>query len=543
MDTLQQPVDKLLGFDIANPVELLFILDEAIARGDVKLHPWQIQFMIDFANQMNTKDAPFQAEVQAANGSGKDKYIVAPCVVWLCMRYKWARGVATNGSGVQLDNQTETYIRMLCERANTIFGKNTWKCNYRYYECLETNSPIVLFATDEPTKAEGYHPLVAGAKLAIFASEAKAIPDDIFTALKRCTGVTHRIDVSTPGLPVGFFFNSCMSAVPRSQLTDIKEVDSATKLLYKVTYKDCSHITEAEVASFVADFPDGWNNAVVKSALLAEFGTTDEMVVIPTGFIFGNKKLNDTIVWIKEKHNIAGLDLSDGGAESVLTIRNGNKRIKTIAFRFDNTEDTVAFLEERFREWELLHEEAFIFGDCCGIGKPILDRLKRKGWINIKYVDSRSNAAQPRVYTNRGTELFFNIRKLLECQAIILDLNKNPDKLLESQLTSRFYKITADNKHALLSKLEQRSRGFLSPDRADSLNLCFWNYKCNVELGKDEKPFNASKPIQLEVINDFDLKEWASRGEKKFVPKHNPADELQDEITHFNEQLILNRKN
>lgn len=174
-ETLLTPTREI-GFDFKDPVELLYVLDDDIASGATKLHPWQIQFMLDFANERHNKDLPFQAVVQACNGSGKDKYIVAACIVWLCMRYIYARGIATNGSGDQLDNQTELHIDWLCKQANKKIAPGIWKCNYRYYECLPTASPIKLFATDEPGKAEGYHPLKTGAAMAIFASEAKSIP-------------------------------------------------------------------------------------------------------------------------------------------------------------------------------------------------------------------------------------------------------------------------------------------------------------------------------------------------------------------------------
>jgi len=67
--------DGLGGVDIKDPVELLYLLDDKIGNGSIVLHDWQIQFMLDFADRRHTKDSPFQAEVLACNGSGKDKYV------------------------------------------------------------------------------------------------------------------------------------------------------------------------------------------------------------------------------------------------------------------------------------------------------------------------------------------------------------------------------------------------------------------------------------------------------------------------------------
>jgi len=496
---------RATGFDIKDPVELLFLLDESIASGTVKLHDWQIQFMIDFARDEHTKDKPFQAEVQACNGSGKDKYVVAACAVWLCMRYMQSRCVVTNGSGVQLDNQTELYIRLLCTTANTKIAPNIWKCNYRYYECLATGSPMTLFATDEPNKAEGYHPLVAGAKMAVFASEAKAIPDEIFTALERCSGFTHRVDVSTPGLPMGYFYETCSTALDRKSITDIKELSSTQFLLYKITAYECSHISSSEIERIASKLPGGKNSPVFKSSILAEFGTTDEMVVVPYTYIW--QAVNNKIEHIKEDFNTAGLDLSDGGAETALTIRNGNKHVKTEPFRFDNTEDTIAFLNERFRYYELDNPNSHINADCSGMGKPMLDRMKRQGWVNIRYVNNGAKAFEWRTYANRGTETWFHIRRLLELREIIVISEKE----LVRQLSTRYYKITPKNLHQLLSKLEQRSRGYPSPDRADSFVLAFSDYKSVFKevITDDTKPF---KPAEMsKPVSEFNLNEWAKR--------------------------------
>jgi hypothetical protein len=535
------------GFDIKDPVELLFLLDDDIQNGTVTLHDWQTQFMIDFADDRHTKEFPFKAEVRACNGSGKDKYIVASCIVWLCMRYMYARGVVTNGSGVQLDNQTEMYIRFLCERANVKFGTEVWKTNYRYYECLPTKSPITLFATDEPNKAEGYHPLVPGAKMAIFASEAKAIPDTIFTALNRCTGFSHRVDVSTPGLPMGTFHDRCSTAINRKQLEDIKAVNPVDCVEYHVTAHDCSHITKEEIETMAKEMPGGKTGAAYQSAVEAEFGTTDEMVVIPYTHIyraFANTPQLPLPKWIPEPYNKAGLDLSDGGDETVLTVRNGNKLLKIVPFKFDNAEDTYAFLDEKFRELELTNPESFIYADVGGIGGPMLATLKRRfGWSNIRYVDNRSKAFRPKTYLNRGTELWFHTRLLLERRELIL---LKDDRLIK-QLATRYYKIDQNNRHRLLSKLEMRSRGLHSPDRADSLVLCYWDYKSTFveSVATDESKLPFPRQTSIKPVGNFNLKNWATNSEMTRASLQNKTRQrdtsiYQQLISEHNRNLKLN---
>ena len=532
------------GLDIENPIHLLLLLDENIRNGAIALHPWQVQFMIDFARGDHTKENPFQAVVQACNSSGKDKYIIAACAVWLCMRYRDVECPITSSSGNQLDIQTGAHIDRLCNKANAIFGP-LWKINYRYYEFKHLGelgeprpSRLLLFATDEAGKAEGYHPSDAGKKMAIFTSETKSIPSDITEALERCTGFTHRVDASSPGAAAGYFYDTCSSGLPREQIDDIKALSSTQTILYKVTAYECPHITESEIERIASKLPGGKTNQVFKSSVLAEFGSTDEMVVIPSSLVWRavedlpKRKEPFSISYIAETHNNAGLDLSDGGAETVLAVRNGNKLIAIEAFRFDDTEDTIDYIEELFKKHKLTHKDALVHGDYCGMGGPMLRALKRRKWSNVRFVDSRNSAREPKTYANRGTELFFNMRELLSKKELILFY----DKLLINQLCTRYYKLREGTIHALLTKLEQRSKGFPSPDRADAVNLAFWNYKSTKIEEEPEAPFEEEKVKTEKVTGDFDLKSWASDTQRNWKPVKTPHDDLMEEIAEFNKQ-------
>lgn len=482
------------GFNLKDPIELLYLVDDDIASGKDSLHPWQVQFMVDFSDPRNTKNHPFMAEVCAANGSGKDKYILATCIVWMCMRYTKAYGVATNGSGQQLDAQTEFHIRSLCEKVNSKLGYAIWKCNYRSYKCLVTNSVIELFATDEPSKAEGYHPMESSTKLAIFASEAKSIPDKIFEALTRCTGFSYWVDVSSPGLPAGYFYNQWTMAIDRHELKDIKECPPTERVKWTITAYDCPHITENQIELVAKGLAaqGGRNSVVFKSSMLAQFGTVDEMTVISYSHVHRCKAKPPT--WMQSGHNDAGLDLnSGGGAESVLKVRNGNKVIATEAFRFEDTEDNVDYCEDLFWKHGLDNPESIIWGDACGAGYPQLCSLRKRGWSNIRFFDSRHASRRPKVYTNIVTEMWFEMSLLLQRVEIILD----NDFMTESQLCSRYYKINLKLQHQLLSKLEQKNMGHASPDRADALIYCFVGYK---SPWKERVPTDEHSPIKREPL-------------------------------------------
>lgn len=534
------------GIMIENPIELLNLCDEDISSGRVALHGWQVEFMLDFAFQcMNRNDTfPFQALVRACNGSGKDKYIIAPCIVWLCMRFKKTIGVVTSASGAQLDNQTCRYIKSLADKVNRKLGLELWSTKYREYTIdfgEGSVSHIYCYATDEPKKAEGYHPMEFGAKMVLMVSEDKTVPDDINVAINKCTGYTHRVHVSTPGAPIGHFYDYCMTAVKRESMKDVLQVTPTDWIEYHVPASKCSHLSTNYIQQMKRDLPGGEHGAPYKSQVEAEFCVTDEMVVIPYTYIWRAVK-QPKCSWKAEMFNTAGLDLSDGGDETVLAIRNGNKLIKVIPFRFQDTEDTITFLDTTFRENKLDNSQSKIFGDCGGLGKPMLDRLKRMGWKNIHYVDNRSKAARPLVYKNRGSEVFFHMRDLLEHNELIL-IN---DDLTMKQLGGRYYKLVDGRIHQLLSKIEQKSKGYRSPDRADAVNLAFWNFegefieigdehKLPYEVPTDDTDVQSPQPIDLRLGNKQSFKSFVNQR----TGKSRDLSILMDELNEHNARMLV----
>lgn len=508
-------ITHLKGLDIKDPVELLIMLDEDLGSGRKKLYPWQLQILTDFATGGQSAEHALQQIVRACNGSGKDVYVIAPCAVWLCMANIKARCVVTSASGQQLDAQTGTYITDLCQAANRkfqeLFGCDIWKINYRYYECLATGSIIDMFATDEPKKAEGYHPRVADAKMGIFVSEDKTIPDEINEALSRCSGYTHRLHVSTPGEPQGHFFDYCSIATDRKLLKSVLDAGPIDWIQYHVTAFDCGHLGTNHALKVERDSPGGKDGVYYRSVILAEFGSTESMVVIPSFYVW-KACLGCKNGWLHKPYNDAGLDLSDGGDETVLAIRNGNKLLHLLPFRFDNTEDTVKYLDGKFREFQLNNARSRINADCVGIGKPILDRLKRMGWNNIFYIDARNKPSEPRVYKNRNAELWFRFRRLCENNELwLLD-----DLKLKKQLSSRFYKLS-NGIHQLESKIDARAKGHVSPDRADAVVLAYWDYEGVFVAPTVERPFELDEVVpSVTVKKAFTLREYAhTNGESK----------------------------
>ena len=289
--------------------------------------------------------------------------------------------------------------------------------------------------------------------MAILVSEAKSIHDDIFTALARCTGFTKRIDVSSPGLPSGHFYNACVGGKWKQ---------------HHVTAFDCPHLS----ADYIEDVRDmyGESSALYRSMVLADFGGLEEQVVINFSTIAEADSYD--IEHVEESYNIAGLDLSAGGDEQVVVIRNGNKIIGVEAFRFQDTTVLIDKLAEVFYAYDLDNSNSIIYGDAGGLGKPILDQLFRDGWP-VKYVLNQAAPYNKLAYLNRGAELWYSIKHHIENYEIIIP----QDTTLRKQLASRYYTVTPANKIQLESKRQAKAKGHESPDRADAFVLAFSDYR------------------------------------------------------------------
>jgi hypothetical protein len=274
--------------------------------------------------------------------------------------------------------------------------------------------------------------------------------------------------------------------------------------------------------------------------VLADFGGLEEQVVINFSAIADLDKLD--IEHVPEGHNIAGLDLSAGGDEQVVVVRNGNKVLGVEAFKFADTTVLLDKLSEVFYKYDLDNTESIIYGDAGGLGKPILDQLNRDGW-NVRYVLNQAAPYNKLAYLNRGAELWFSLGRHLENAEIILP----QDTTLRKQLASRYYTVTPQNKIQLESKRQAKAKGHSSPDRADAFVLAFADYR-----GVMPQRYAARDTVQYE-LNDIDepvpeqhssLRARLSRpkDQHKSFKSTGWSDEIIYEVEQLNERLLQNAK-
>jgi hypothetical protein len=506
--------DGYQTLNIPSPAFLLALYLKAFREKEHELYEWQKEELQSIADSLTTATAhkPYKLALCAANGSGKDYVFVTPTVVWMSLVNIRCLTIITSSSGNQLTAQTENYIRALCQTVNDYHGAMIFRIRQRYIRCNLTGSEIRLFATDEAGKAEGYHPLEPNAKMVIVVNEAKSVSEEIFGALRRCTGYTHWLNVSTPGAPSGSFHRACTKPALGFRFR-------------RIDYRDCqsagrSHMSEQDRLADAEEL--GVSSALYRSKWLALFTNIDTDSLITTEVL---EKLVNIEPQMQAWPLRIGGDIAAGGDENAIVASRGNTIVHEDAMREKDTVLTADWFERKFMELGVSKTHEFIFMDDGGIGHAVIDMLRNRGW-EIRRIRNETRALKPNHYGNRGAELWYTVKRLAEERILGID---KCSSLLRQQLTERRYKKSNTGGRIFLeSKKEAKADGLHSPDRADALVLSFTGLsvddflkptKTADEVTAAAKPRGLSREELEQAIDDrnFEAQETKHRNSGKRI--------------------------
>ena len=272
----------------------------------------------------------------AANGSGKDEFVLSLWALF-CLTCKtnfhW---IGTSSSYIQLHEQTWRHIEARARTLNKIIGPKFIEIRKHKLKCARTGSEITLFRTDEDANTEGWHP-ISGGEMAIVLNECKSLEPEIVLAFKRCHGYTHWLNISSPGDPIGYFYERCMT--PKNVWPQKMALGEPT--FRKITVHDCPHL----LAEFQRDTDpvDGFSieHPYIQSSYLANFVETSKLRIIPQARLIYDYPAKSKMGLPRR----AGLDLSLGGDATVLSVWEGNYQVAEITFRWQTVavDDPVVF--------------------------------------------------------------------------------------------------------------------------------------------------------------------------------------------------------
>ncbi len=160
-----------------------------------------------------------------------------------------------------------------------------------------------------------------------------------------------------------------------------------------------------------------------------------------------------------------GVDVARFGFDkSAICVRQGQRVLSVRSFERMDTMRLVFEVRRAVREW---NAEA-IFVDEGGVGGGVVDRLRELG-EPVYGVHFGGGARRPTRFFNRRSEIFWELRRLLENRLIAIPR----DEELAGQLLGLRYDISSSGQVRLEGKPEMRRRGMPSPDKADALALAF----------------------------------------------------------------------
>lgn len=456
--------------------ELLKVFHPAVRTGDIQLYDHQIDNLKFVCHPTAfTRENPLQFILCASNGSGKDAFFIAPFAIWHAVTKIRSRCIITSASHNQLKNQTEPGIRVIAQEINKFFGESVLVIKQFHIISKITGSEILMFVTDESGLAEGFHPYsdIKNAEMALVMNEAKTIPEIIFEGLRRCNGFNRWLEVSSPGKMSGHMYNHWKRATTYPLKYKLGKTNWYGR---KITSYDCAHIAKSIIEDDRISY--GESSPLFRSMHMADFTDLSENPVIPGELI--ERMIDADVEHIKGKMgSCAGVDLAFGGEDATVGYCiDGNKILDR--FEIKGLTDTIE-IEKRVRMYLNTWKSQYVLKDenvkvdHGNAGRSIIDMLRRNGWAGVIAVLNQSSAFNPKAYANRGTEMYFILKRLIEEK--VFSLPSKYSQLID-QLRSRRYRESRHIRGALViePKKEARANGRPSPNDADALVLAISSY-------------------------------------------------------------------
>lgn len=460
--TLNEPMPGTFDQD---PIALVWFF------GIGHLYLWQQQDILDILGQIDPvgPNDPLRKPFAGVycNSAGKTTMVILCAGLIAMSKWPGTQIVSTSGSWNQIDTQLWPALK------NAVSRLPGWTWNKR-----EVTAPVVEvdgvplqsrwtpFSTDDPNRAEGHHDqFVVGRsgkrihiRKAYFIDEAKSVSDGIFDAMARCK-VSWKAVLSSAGEDMGAFYK-CFH--DHSSLWDTRVRP----------WHLCPHLhndrkTRAFIESEIR--VKGREDPLIKSQYFAEFFQG-------TGYrVFKSEKIRMAMSGLVRKmgnDRCAAVDWSAGGDEQVIIVRDGNTVVYKAEYHEKDDTALARRLVDIFRAWRIAPHEIEV--DAIGGGKVLISILESMGFQGIRRYQSNAKPIDQVTYKNKMTEDAF------ERVSNILDQISIPkDDVLERQLREREYTVANSDggKMRLVSKEEMRKHGKESPDRLDTLIMCFSTYR------------------------------------------------------------------
>lgn len=419
---------------------------------------------------MRAVDKPqARVAVKACHSSAKT-YTAAEIVLWWVFQ---KRGIAltTAPTWTQVEKLLWGEIHKAYDSARIPLGGTLKQTELN----LSAECYALGISTDQGVRFQGFHGTVL-----IVLDEAPGVRPDIFEAIEgvRAGGDVRMLMLGNPTIAAGPFYD----AFGRDRaLWDAFTIDAFdTPNLAGITLEHLKAIPLSDADNpLLNDSPrpylttrrwvweklHTWGEAspLWQSRVRGQFPTQSEDALLSLAWLeaAGKAVAHDNIP-APDAPAVAGLDVAGPGEdETVLTIRQGSHVCR---LRYWSHPDPRGDVVAELQKWTIERVNV----DSIGVGHYMARHLQDAGFT-VNDINVGEAASDRERFANLKAELYWGLRERME-QGDVTGLD---DDLLVSQCAGIRYKHNARGQVVIESKDDARKRGVTSPDRAESLMLCF----------------------------------------------------------------------
>lgn len=394
---------------------------------------------------------PYLLAIASGHGIGKSAF-VAWLILWLMSTRRHVRGVVTANTQIQLEGKTWAE---LLKWHNMASNKDWFKWTATKFYCLlepegEKNWMFECVPwNEERTEAfAGLHNASSSAVM-IF-DEASAVPDKIWEVAE---------GAMTDGEPFWFCFGN-----PTRNTGRFRECFGKFRHRWRNRHIDSREVritNKKQIDKLIEDH--GLDSDLVKVRVRGMFPSSGDKQFIPGDLVEAAQTRE--LVTDRGAALCMGVDLSRGGtAMNVIRFRAGRDARSLPPVRW-SSRDTI-FTINKIAEVVDKHNPDAVFVDGGGVGGPIVDQLKARGYKVIE-VQFGSSASDPLRFANLRAEMWSKGKDWLVYGCI------DDDTTLRDDLIGPEYSFTAKDALLLEGKEHMESRGLSSPDDGDALMITF----------------------------------------------------------------------